>query len=210
MQGGIDRTSWPPATPRDSHRPGLPPPPQTLPGLSPRTSVAPVGLEMTDDGEVYGGEQSTASQITASIRVPLRRRRLAGIVIGAIAGCGLILVAAVIAKASHGKSVGAEGQGHEGSGGVVAPAPLTDREGLPTTPSPANAASPPPVVAEVPVTGTVRLQRPAVPGRVWLDGKKLSSPSALVGCGTHQIKISARGRTRTVEVPCGGEIVISK
>jgi hypothetical protein len=58
-------------------------------------------------------------------------------------------------------------------------------------------------------TGTVRLDRPATAGRAWLDGKKLSSSSALVTCGTHQIKVG-RGRTHSIDVPCGGEIGVSR
>jgi hypothetical protein len=58
-------------------------------------------------------------------------------------------------------------------------------------------------------TGTVKLVRPAVAGRVWLDGKKLTSPTALVSCGTHQIKVGFKAR-HSIDVPCGGEIAVSK
>jgi hypothetical protein len=44
---------------------------------------------------------------------------------------------------------------------------------------------------------------------VWLDGKKLSSSSALVSCGTHQVKVG-RHKTHSIDVPCGGEIAVAK
>jgi hypothetical protein len=44
---------------------------------------------------------------------------------------------------------------------------------------------------------------------VWLDGKKLSSGSSLVSCGTHQIKVGLR-RAHSIDVPCGGEIGVTK
>jgi hypothetical protein len=55
----------------------------------------------------------------------------------------------------------------------------------------------------------VRIVRPAAPGRVWLDGKKLTSSSAVVSCGTHQIKVGAR-KGHSVDVPCNGEVAVSK
>jgi hypothetical protein len=78
---------------------------------------------------------------------------------------------------------------------------------VPGTSSPAATASPSP--NDTASTGTVRLDKPAVAGHVWLDGKKLSSKSALVSCGTHQIRVG-RGRTHSVDVPCGSEIGVSK
>jgi hypothetical protein len=54
----------------------------------------------------------------------------------------------------------------------------------------------------------LRVERPAVPSHVWLDGKKLVTPSALVSCGAHQIKVG-HGHARSIQIPCGGELVIS-
>jgi hypothetical protein len=48
-----------------------------------------------------------------------------------------------------------------------------------------------------------------VPSRVWLDGKKLVTPSALVSCGAHQIKVG-HSHARSVQIPCGGELVVSR
>jgi hypothetical protein len=56
----------------------------------------------------------------------------------------------------------------------------------------------------------LRLQRPAIPGKVWLDGEKVSTPTASVACGKHQLKVGAHGKARGVDVPCGGELKISR
>jgi hypothetical protein len=154
-------------------------------------------------------------QQTGSVRIPVQRRRLGGIVVAAVATCALILVAAIIARVSHASNEPPPTAALP----LSAAAPMGN---LPSTPAdrtapsqlpganraaPAAMAQPTP---DPPTTGTVRLERPAVSGRVWLDGKKLTSGSTLVSCGTHQIKMSARGRVRSIQVPCGGEIVISK
>ncbi len=58
-------------------------------------------------------------------------------------------------------------------------------------------------------SGTVRIDKPAKSGHVWLDGTKITSASALVSCGTHRIKVG-HGRTHSIDVPCGGEIGVSR
>jgi hypothetical protein len=126
-------------------------------------------------------------------------------VVGAIAGCALILVAAGIARVGHASS----------SPDVTSsPATLPATTATATTTFPAATLAPAPAIPaptslDLSSTGTVRLDRPATAGHVWLDGKKLSSSSAMVSCGTHQIKVG-RGRTHSVDVPCGSEIGVSK
>jgi hypothetical protein len=146
---------------------------------------------------------------TGSIRIALKRRQLRGIVVGTVAGCGLILVAAVIARVSHASN---EPPVKIPVGLAVVNTSAADPAKPPTQPAnvrlPVSAVIPTPT--DVPATGTVRLERPATPGRVWIDGKKVTSTSALVECGTHQVKLGARGRVRSVQIPCGGEIVLSR
>ena len=77
-----------------------------------------------------------------------------------------------------------------------APAPASDGTAASTTPDGTS-------------TGTVRLARGLSPSRVLFDGKKLTSATALVSCGTHQIRVN-RGRAHSVDVPCGGEIDVSR
>jgi hypothetical protein len=197
------------------------------PSYTAPASIAPVGLEAppdTDsaDGSLEGdlGPPRDRAAQTGSIRLPLRRRRLGGIVIATVGGCALLLVAAVIARVSHASSEPrnapsiakdgpaslvaaphAEVAAAAAHGPIAAPAPAA-----PVAPASASSGATP----ESPTSGTVRVARPATPGRVWLDGKRLSAPSAVVMCGPHQVKVGASGRARSLQVPCGGELVISR
>jgi hypothetical protein len=169
------------------------------PGARPRassSSIAPVGLDLAPTRGV-DGEISP----TMEIRLPRRRRRLRAIVAAAVAGCGVILVAAGVARIVHG--------GAASTSSASAP-PMTPAQ--PSAGTRSVAAMPPtdaPTTGDVPTTGTLRLERPARPGHVWLDGRKLSSSLALVTCGAHVIQVG-RHRAHAVDVPCGGEIALSR
>jgi hypothetical protein len=176
---------------------------------SSNSSIAPVGLDLAADA---GGADDEVYP-TAGHILPLKRRRLRGIVIGALGGCALILVAAGIARVSH-----ASGQAEPPAAattGAAAPIPTTADTSPPAMPTPTSASPAPATPAATATqtgsssTGTVRIDRPATPGRVWLDGKKLSSSSAMVSCGTHQVKVGLR-RAHSIDVPCGGEIGVSR
>jgi hypothetical protein len=181
--------------------------------LSSSSSIAPVGLDLA--AERAGADEE--ANPTMQIRLPGRRRHLRGIVIGAIAGCALILVAAGIARVGHASS-SVDGTASTtppvATVTTVAATSAVAATSVPQAMTPPTATGSP--VATSPTgpgnaasTGTVRLDRPALPGRVWLDGKKLSSTSAIVSCGTHQIKVG-RGRTHSLDVPCGSEIGVSR
>jgi hypothetical protein len=181
-------------------------------------SMAPVGLEVASEADpLESGLEPPKERVlqTGSIQLPLRRRRLGGIVIATVATCTLILVAAVIARVSQASS---ERQAAATrlrdvpasvAGNGVAPSAQA-LSAPPASPAPAAAPARVPAPSDLPTSGTVRVEPPAVPGRVWVDGKKLSSASAVVTCGAHQIKIGPRGRAHSVQVPCGGELVVSR
>ncbi|MBV9948851.1 MAG: hypothetical protein JOZ69_18530, partial [Myxococcales bacterium] len=95
-------------------------------------SIAPVGLEMADTELLEEAPVRPAAMQTGSIRVP-PRRRLGGIVIGTVAGCGLILVAAVVARVSHASSAGHETGGGLGAIGATA-MPATSPAASPASP----------------------------------------------------------------------------
>jgi hypothetical protein len=169
------------------------------------SSIAPVGLDLMAARPRADGPWPNPTVQTSSVRVPLRRRRLGGIVVVAVGVCALILVAAGIARVGHASSEPETAQAHP-----AAPDPSPD----PAPPSAAPAAAPTaaavaPSASAPASTGTVRLQRPAVASRVWLDGKKMTSASVVVSCGTHQVRVGVR-RTHSIDVPCGGEIAVSK
>jgi hypothetical protein len=140
---------------------------------------------------------------TGSLRIPMRRRRLRGIVFATLAMCTLILVAAVVSRVGHASNEAAAVPTFP----AAVPAPVTASASpvvsAPTTARPATAA---PADA---TTGTLRVERPALPSRVWLDGKKLANPSTSTTCGTHQLKVGWRGHAHAVQIPCGGELVVS-
>jgi hypothetical protein len=188
------------------------PGPGPQPAMRHSSSIAPVGLDLSparDDDEV--------ANPTMQIRLPARRRQLARRIVAAtVGGCAVILVAAGVARVVH-----ADGEpGKTASAAVATPkespaAPVTKGVGAaggPASPAPGTPAAPMAAAspaADLPTTGTVRLTRPARPGNVWLDGRKLTSNSALVTCGAHRIKVGY-GRTHAVDVPCGGELAIAR
>ncbi len=140
---------------------------------------------------------------TGSLRIslpPARRKTLKRVVFGALGACGLILVAAGIARAVRPSEVDTPALA-----ATAAAIPQPTPAAVPASP-PATAPAP---TADVPQTGTLRLQRPAMAGKVWLDGQKLSAATATVACGDHQIKIG-HGKAHPINIPCGGDVKIAK
>jgi hypothetical protein len=186
---------------------GTPAPRKTLASNS---SIAPVGLDLVPSRARAEDEANT----TAHIRLPSRRKRLGGIVIGAVAGCVLILLGAGIARIGH-ASGESQAEAHTAVPATATAPGVTTAQAPASPPVTTSASTAPPTTAtggssgSTESTGTVRINRPAVPGHVWLDGKKLTSSSALVSCGTHQIKVASK-RAHSIDVPCGGEIGVSK
>jgi hypothetical protein len=130
---------------------------------------------------------------------PERRKKLTRIVLGTLAACALILVAAGIVHLARPSNDAA--------------AEATTATAVVPVPVPAAAPAAPAVAAatpDAPQTGTLRLQKPLVAGKVWLDGQKMTVASATIACGTHQLKVGAHGRPRSIDVPCGGELKLSR
>jgi len=143
---------------------------------------------------------------TGALPLIVRRRRFDGVVIATVAGCALILVAAAISRVSHASS--AEQSPARAPSSAAADEPSAASQPAPPSHEPQATAAPEP--AEQPTKGTVRLDRPSLAGRVWIDGKKVTSTTAAVTCGAHQVKVGASARARSLQVPCGGELVISR
>lgn len=167
------------------------------------SSIAPVGLDLMPRQAATDEEVNP----TMEIRLPVRRRHLGGIVLAAVAGCALILVAAGIARVGHASSEPAHAPAPPAAAADTTSATATAPLAAPT--APASTANSSAATTGASSTGTVRLDRPATPGHVWLDGQKLSSSSAMVSCGTHQIKVGHH-RTHSIDVPCGGEIGVAR
>ncbi len=128
---------------------------------------------------------------------PGRRRALRKVVLGAVGVCGAILVLAAVGKARSTSDSAAAATSTSTSTSTSTPTPTSTSTSTPAPPSP-------------PTTGTLRFQRPAVPGSVWIDGTRVLAPTAVITCGKHQVKIGARGKAHSVDVPCGGELRIAR
>ena len=154
-----------------------------------------------------GDTRSNRAMQTGSIRFPMRRRRLRGIVFVTLALCTLILVAAVASRVGHASNAAAA-VSIPAFPAALSPPAAPNPPALPV----AAAASPTnqsPTASSDVTTGTVRIEKPAVAGRVWIDGKKVSAPSVLTTCGAHQIKVG-HSHAKSVQIPCGGELVVSR
>lgn len=152
-------------------------------------------LEVTD-------VHSLAALVARDPHFPERRRRLIRVVVVTVGGCALILVAAVTAHLGHRSA-------ETTANAPIMIASVEPRAAAPPViPAPVATTAAPAI--EAPTTGTVRLQRPALPGHVWIDGTKVTAALATVSCGKHKIKVGMWGRTHAVDVPCGGELKLAK
>lgn len=181
--------------------------------LNSQSSISPVGLDLAAGGAT--DEDDEALHVTAGLTIPpVRRRKLGKIVVATVAACGVILIAAGIARVSQASSESSSStQSTAGTGDKpVSTATVATTKATTSTTNPPTTSAPASMGAsglDSSSTGTVRLDQPAKAGHVWLDGKKISSSSILVTCGTHQIKIG-HGRKHSIDVPCGGELGVSR
>jgi hypothetical protein len=172
-------------------------------------SIAPVGLDLMPDRAPMRDLERAEEEAAPTVGVPrsARRRRI-GLLLGAVAGCALIVVAAGIARVGHASSAPSPAVAQQTETAAATSTPPAENV-APLAALPAVEAAPAPAPPDGSSTGTVRLASGLKPGRVLFDGKKLPTASTVVSCGTHQIKIG-RGRAHSVDVPCGSEILVSK
>jgi len=177
--------------------------------LGSQSSIAPVGLDLAvRDAE---GDEEDDRGATGRVLLAAPRKRFKGLVVSVVSCCALILIAAGVARVVH-----ASDEPSGASHASAAAAATTTQTSSPAATSPAAAPAPTPAKSPAMATtpdsnssGTVRIDKPAKAGHVWLDGTKITSASALVSCGTHRIKVG-HGRTHSIDVPCGGEIGVSR
>jgi hypothetical protein len=168
-------------------------------------------------------DQTGRGEETCEIRLVARRRELSRYVIGAVAVSCAILVASLV------KHETAESHAPAHAVATSTPPPVAKPA---TRPSYASTDIPPPpapivVPAAVPAaaaaatvtagatatavsgSGTLRFTVPAKSSWIWVDGKRLTGTSAIVSCGTHQVKVGYYPK-HSVVVPCDGEVVLSR
>ncbi len=145
------------------------------------SSIAPTGFDV--------------DPLDSSAQVSLvgRRRRLLRYVIGGVGAASVILAASLVKRTIHDQA--AAGPPPPRNEPVVA-APVS-------APAPTIPAAP----RESATAGLVRFTTPS--GWAWLDGEQLSATAAFVPCGTHRVQIGGEEQ-HDVEVPCGGEVVVSR
>lgn len=84
----------------------------------------------------------------------------------------------------------------------------------PVTTVQAPPANVPPVVAPTPkgTTGILKMPASTASNRLWFDGKLIGNGGSdrEVPCGRHVVKIGSRGRDQRVEIPCGGDVAITR
>jgi hypothetical protein len=157
---------------------------------------------------------------TLQLRLPLRRRLLRRVVIAAVSACALILVAAGVTRVVHASSepdrvVRASVVTGPSSANRAAATPLEGAStagpneaanvgGSSTAAGGGTGAGQP-----APMAGTLHLERSVTPRWVLLDGKKLSSRTEVVTCGTHQIKVG-HSKAHPIDVPCGGDLTVGR
>lgn len=182
--------------------------------LASQSSIAPVGLDLAKGTVADTGEDEAAFEPPLATKRTPRKALGRGVVIGAIAACTLILLAAGVTRVSHASSESNASTASTGAPAVTAAAtaPPAVPPATPLAPpqaAPVAAAAPAPTTLDATSAGTVRLAKPAVAGHVWLDGKKVTTPTLLVSCGTHQVKVG-HNRKHSLDVPCGGEISLAR
>jgi len=178
--------------------------------LGSQSSIAPVGLDLAvRDAE---GDEDEDRGATGHVLLAAPRKRFKGLVVSVVSCCALILIAAGVARVVHASDEPSSAL-HASAPAAVTTTQASSPATISPTPAPAPApATKSPAMAMTPdsnSSGTVRLDKPAKAGHVWLDGTKITSASALVSCGTHRIKVG-HGRTHSIDVPCGGEIGVSR
>jgi hypothetical protein len=188
---------------RGSVPPGSPPSQsQSVP------SIAPVGLHLED------------AVSTLQVRLPLRRRLLRRVVIAAVSACALILVAAGVTRVVH-----ASGEPERVVRASAATVPANANRAAATPLEGASTARPSEAAnvgassnastggtgtgQSAPMAGTLHLERSVTPRFVLLDGKKLSSRTEVVACGTHQIKVG-HSKAHPIDIPCGGDLTVGR
>jgi hypothetical protein len=186
-------------------------PPVSPPSQS-SSSIALVGLE-----------ELVESMSTLQLRLPLRRRALRRVVIAAVSACALILVAAGVTRVVHASSepdrvvravvaapVPSIASRAAGATPAAAPEATGTSEAASAGGAAAAAATSGGLTAQsAPMAGTLHLERNVTPRWVLLDGKKLSSRNEVVACGSHQIKVG-HNKARSIDIPCGGELTVSR
>jgi hypothetical protein len=128
----------------------------------------------------------------------LPRNRTGRWVLVGLAGALAVLIVAALATTSRSPD---------------APLHAASAPAAPTAVTPERVIAPPPaapVVQPEPAStvGTLLVDSTTDGQRVLVDGVVLTTTAALLRCGRHEVSVGSGGHTRTIEVPCGGEVTV--
>jgi hypothetical protein len=147
-----------------------------------------------------------APEATFTLQIP--KKSLRGLVLGGLCATSIILFLAAFRFAT-------------GEPTAEAPPPLTQAAAaLPLAGTPKSAptvavpeglpAAPPPAQqADSVVAGSGTITSPGARWPLVVDGKRISTPSAMVSCGRHTIRVG-RSKSREVLVPCGATVQLDE
>jgi hypothetical protein len=163
-------------------------------------SIMPVALDASDLEDDVEEEAIREPEE----ELPVRKLPWRGIAISAaaVAALGVLFVATSSKGAGDESTVAAT---------VTALPKLTVELPAPTPPTPAPEIVEPPSAPPPPTTGTLVAPRWTKGRRVWIDGKPIAghAPKLEAVCGRHNVKVGAYGKTRKVDIVCGGETKVT-
>jgi hypothetical protein len=131
--------------------------------------------------------------------IVLPRRKLGPYVVGVVGAALALLALAVV--------LGARSEAPVPVTAAAAPSNAVPAAVVPPTAVVPSQPTPAPVTPMA-TTGTLRIDSSAEGQRVFVDGVALSATAALLRCGPHDVAVGSVGRTRSIDVPCGGEVTV--
>ncbi len=160
-------------------------------------------LEIVDPNR----KPSSLAPVGFDTGIVLPRRKLGRYVAVALVAAVGLIVLAVVQSVPRPEGAGARAAAASRPAAGAPAAARAEANAAVAVPSPVPA---PPTGPAAPAStiGTLRIDSSADGQRVFVDGVALSAPAALLRCGPHDVAVGSAGRTRSIDVPCGGEVTV--
>jgi hypothetical protein len=140
---------------------------------------------------------SSVAPVGYDTAIVFPRRNYVPYVVGALVVCLGVLVLAAVQSLPRAQGVAARG-----AVGTLPPVQASEPKPSATpavvSPAPAPAST----------VGVLRVEAAGEGQRVFVDGVALSAPAAVLRCGPHDVAMGSPGRTRSIDVPFGGEVTV--
>jgi hypothetical protein len=160
-------------------------------------SIMPVALDASD---LEDDLEEEAIEDLPRRKLPWRPFAIGA---AAVAAVGILFLAS--------SSSGAGGQSTVAAALTALPKLTVELPTPPVVPPPAPAIVEPPPAPQPPTTGTLVAPQWTKGRRVWIDGKPIAghAPKLEAACGKHTVRVGAYGKTRKVDIVCGGETKVT-